>query len=159
MTSPYVLNDVFFNRALSSLPATLLEAMLSAELTDPGVLRLYPRYTSEELGIQRETHFVTSVAGTASAAVLAAKAASSFHEPSLSIPSSVSSLSSSCVCLSVSPADGHPASNAPDLSGSPAQTDTSSSTGLKRVVFPSKRAVLRGFRKKIGFPKKSESHR
>ena len=64
MTSPHVLNDVFFKRALSSLPPTLLEAMISAELTDPGVLRLYPRYTSKELSIQGETHSATSVAGT-----------------------------------------------------------------------------------------------
>ena len=181
MTSPYVLNDVFFKRALSSLPATLLEAMLSAELTDPGAVMLYPRYTSEELGIQRETHLVTSqssafspslspgmlltVAGTASAAVLAAKAASSCHEPRLAVPSVVSSLSSSSACLSVSladghpapnapdssalpfdatfsttevgkeAADGHPALNAPDLSGIPAQTDLASKATLKKGVF------------------------
>ena len=35
-------------------------------------------------------------------------------------------------------ADGHPAPNAPDLSGIPAQTVTSSTTGLKRVDFPVK---------------------
>ena len=41
MPSPYASNDLFFARALASLPATLLEAMHAAELTDPGVLRLY----------------------------------------------------------------------------------------------------------------------
>ena len=60
MPSPYASNDLFFARALASLPATLLEAMHVAVLTDPGVLRLYPRYTSEELGIDGEVHVVTS---------------------------------------------------------------------------------------------------
>ena len=60
MPSPYASNDLFFARALASLSATLLEAMHAAELTDPGVLRLYPRYTSEELGIDEEVHVVTS---------------------------------------------------------------------------------------------------
>ena len=60
MPSPYASNDLFFARALASLPATLLEPMHAAELTDPGVLRLYPRYTSEELGIDEEVHVVTS---------------------------------------------------------------------------------------------------
>ena len=60
MPSPYASNDLFFARPLASLPATLFEAMHAAELTDPGVLRLYPRYTSEELGIDEEVHVVTS---------------------------------------------------------------------------------------------------
>ena len=60
MPSPHASNDLFFARALASLPATLLEAMHAAELTDPGVLRLYPRYTYEELGIDGEVHVVAS---------------------------------------------------------------------------------------------------
>ena len=155
MHFPYALNDVFFARALASLPATLLEAMHAAELTDPGVLRLYPRYTSEELGIQREAHvdnsqsstfstcfsqcfsqrMVLTYAGAASAAVLATKAASSCHEPRLVDPSVVSSFASASVSLPVSPADGHPASNAPDRSGIPAQTDSASTATLKNRDF------------------------
>ena len=99
-------------------------------------------------------------AGAASAAVWAAKAASSCHEPRFVDSSVVSSLASASVSLPVSPADGHPASNAPDstalpiestfsttevekeaadghaapnapdLSGIPAQTDSASKTTL-----------------------------
>ena len=118
--------------------------------------------------------------GTASAAVLAAKdgnvvlstphgvtGRSSCHEPCFVDPSVVSSSASASVSLPpVSPADGHPASNAPvstalptgtavptaemekeaadghpateapELSGIAAPTDTLSTTGQKRVDFP-----------------------
>ena len=115
MTSPYVLNDVFFKRALSSLPATLLEAMLfggtqpAVHLRRAGDPERNPLCYFSKLGFFSPSFspgMLLTVAAIASAAVLAAKA----------VPSVVSSLSSSSVCLSVSLADGHPASNAPDSS-------------------------------------------
>ena len=104
MHSPYALNDVFFARALASLPATLLEAMHAAVLTYAG----------------------------ASAAVLAAKAASSCHEPRLVDPSVVSSFVSASVSLPVSPADGHPASNAPDSTALPIESAFFSTTEVEK---------------------------
>ena len=54
MTSPYASKDLFFEKALKSLPTALLESMIAADLTNPGVLRLYPRYSPAELGLLPE---------------------------------------------------------------------------------------------------------
>ena len=54
MTSPYASGDLFFGEALKSLPTALLESMIAADLTNPGALRLYPRYSPAELGLLPE---------------------------------------------------------------------------------------------------------
>ena len=103
--------------------------------TFPCSFRRFDDFRLEELGIQREIHLVNSpsssfspsfspstlltVAAIASAAVPAAKAASSCREPRLAVLKEA--------------ADGHPAPDAPELSGIAAPTDTTSTTGLKRV--------------------------
>ena len=130
MASPYASKDVFFVRALGSLPPPLLSALQAAELTDPGVLRLCPRYTATELGLPAEVvHLdpeVTAQSCTVSSnfsqsllrigAAAAAELTSSCHELGVVVSGVVSS--SGSVSLPVS-ADGHPTSNATDLKGTP----------------------------------------
>ena len=134
MLSPYASKDLFFEKALKSLPTALLEAMIAADLTNPGVLRLYPRYSPAELGLLPEiVHVdleVTSQSCTVSSnfsqtllrirAAAAAELSSSCHELGVAVCSVVSS--SGSVSLPVSevnegPTDGHTTSNATDLQG------------------------------------------
>ena len=134
MLSPYASKDFFFEKALKSLPTALLEAMIAADLTNPGVLRLYPRYSPAELGLLPEiVHVdleVTSQSCTVSSnfsqtllrigAAAAAELSSSCHELGVAVCSVVSS--SGSVSLPVSevdegPTDGHTTSNATDLKG------------------------------------------
>ena len=72
MASPCASKDVFFERALGSLPPPLLSALQAAELTDPGVLRLYPQYTATELGLPAEVVHVdqgTAQSGSTSSCI------------------------------------------------------------------------------------------
>ena len=134
MMSPYASKDLFFEKALKSLPTALLEAMIASDLTNPGVLRLYPRYSPAELGLLPEVVHVdlevTAQSCTVSSnfsqsllrigAAAAAELTSSCHELGVVVSGVVSS--SGSVSLPVSevdegPADGHPTSNATDLKG------------------------------------------
>ena len=133
MTSPYASKDLFFEKALKSLPTALLEAMIAADLTNPGVLRLYPRYSSAELELLPEVVHVdledTAQSCTVSSSITqrmlrigaaeAAKSTSSCHELDVVVSGVSSSSVSASVSLPVSLADGHPTSNATDLKGTP----------------------------------------
>ena len=119
---------------MKSLPTALLEAMFAADLTNPGVLRPYPRYSPAELGLLPEIAHVdlevTSHSCTVSSnfsqtllpirAAAAAESSSSCHELGVAVCSVVSS--SGSVSLPVSavdegPTEGHTTSNATDLQG------------------------------------------
>ena len=111
MGSPYATNDVFFACALRSLPVSLLSALQAAE-----VLRLYPRYTSEELGLAAEVvHVDTTQHPTVSPTIPPSTAA----ETLLETPQGVGPVLSSVrphLLVSLS-ADGHLTSKAPDPTG------------------------------------------
>ena len=133
MTSPYASKDLFFEKALKSLPTALLEAMIAADLTNPGVLRLYPRYSSAELELLPEVVHVDledlAQSCTVSLSITqrmlhigaaeAAKSTSSCHELDVVVSGVSSSSVSASVSLPVSLADCHPTSNATDLKGTP----------------------------------------
>ena len=80
MSSLYAVDDILFKNALAALPAKLLESMQKAGLTDPGILRRYPRYSSDELMIvsspvSPSTGQASSGVESATVAVVATKAA------------------------------------------------------------------------------------
>ena len=80
MSSPYAVDDILFKNALAALPAKLLESMQKAGLTDPGILRRFPRYSSDELMIvslpvSPSTGQASSGVESATVAVVATKAA------------------------------------------------------------------------------------
>ena len=79
-SSPYAMDDILFKNALAALPAKLLELMQKAGLTDPGILRRYPRYSSDELSIvsspvSPSTGQASSGVESATVAVVTTKAA------------------------------------------------------------------------------------
>ena len=79
-SSPYAVDDILFKNALAALPAKLLESMQKAGLTDPGILRRYQRYSSDELSIvsspvSPSTGQASSGVESATVAVVTTKAA------------------------------------------------------------------------------------
>ena len=75
MSSLFLCTDSLFKAAVNSAPPCLTEALFASQLDAPGVLRSYPRYTPEQLGLvgQLENDSVGSVVrlgiGTAATAI------------------------------------------------------------------------------------------
>ena len=52
-STPFSQADFLFQSYLGQLPEALRDALITKKLADPGILRAYPRFTLEQLGLQR----------------------------------------------------------------------------------------------------------